>query len=195
MCVCVCVCVCARSWKWLNSCLISTDLILITHTATQPSACSQSADHSLPACPDCRWYEMSCLILRDPSHGINLQTCSQPTFVPSQYVMAAQDQTPSDYPLRWAGLAVTIGQVGGCGGELGRNWILIFCQPRWGGTEMRGANLEKIDCSAHITLSLWILKPAASCHWAPHCFIFIVFLSPFLCGYWHIVTLFCIINC
>ncbi|KAK7116149.1 protein PRRC1-A-like isoform X2 [Littorina saxatilis] len=60
--------------------------------------------------PD-KWYEMSCLILRDPVHGINLETCSQPTFIPSEYIMAAQDQTPADYPLRWAGLAVTIGQV------------------------------------------------------------------------------------
>ena len=54
---------------------------------------------------------MSCLILRDTAHDLTLQTCSQPTFVPSHYVMAAQDQTPADYPLRWAGLAVTIGQV------------------------------------------------------------------------------------
>lgn len=60
--------------------------------------------------PD-RWYEMSCLILRDSSHGIELQMCSQPTFIPSKYIMTAQDQTPSDYPLRWSGLAITIGQV------------------------------------------------------------------------------------
>ncbi|KAL8577879.1 hypothetical protein ACOMHN_018684 [Nucella lapillus] len=60
--------------------------------------------------PD-KWYEMSCLLLRDPVHQITLQTCSQPTFVPARYVMTAQDLTPSDYPLRWSGLSATIGQV------------------------------------------------------------------------------------
>ena len=61
---------------------------------------------------------MSCLILRDSTNSISLQTCSQPTFIPAQYVMAAQDQTPSDYPLRWSGLSATIGQVG-CPGHSG----------------------------------------------------------------------------
>ncbi|KAK7499741.1 hypothetical protein BaRGS_00009082 [Batillaria attramentaria] len=60
--------------------------------------------------PD-RWYEMSCLVLTDPANRIELQTCSQPTLIPTQYVMAAQDRTPNDYPLRWSGLAVPIGQV------------------------------------------------------------------------------------
>ena len=31
--------------------------------------------------------------------------------VPAEYVMAAQDETPSDYTLRWSGLAVTVGQI------------------------------------------------------------------------------------
>ncbi|XP_035827309.1 protein PRRC1 [Aplysia californica] len=60
--------------------------------------------------PD-RWFEMSCLVLKDPSHGIELQTFSQPTLIPAEYVLKAQDKTPSDYPLKWAGLAVTIGEV------------------------------------------------------------------------------------
>ncbi|RUS78455.1 hypothetical protein EGW08_013778 [Elysia chlorotica] len=60
--------------------------------------------------PD-RWFEMSCLLLKDPSHGIEVQTFSQPTFIPTEYVLTAQDKTPLDYPLRWSGLAVTIGEV------------------------------------------------------------------------------------
>ncbi|GFR97405.1 protein PRRC1-like [Elysia marginata] len=60
--------------------------------------------------PD-RWFEMSCLLLKDPSHGIEVQTFSQPTHIPTEYVLTAQDKTPSDYPLRWSGLAVTIGEV------------------------------------------------------------------------------------
>lgn len=60
--------------------------------------------------PD-RWFEMSCLLLKDSSHGIEVQTFSQPTHIPTEYVLTAQDQTPSDYPLRWSGLAKTIGEV------------------------------------------------------------------------------------
>ncbi|KAH9520143.1 Protein PRRC1-A [Bulinus truncatus] len=60
--------------------------------------------------PD-RWFELSCLVLKDLSHGIDLQTFSQPTPIPTEYVLTAQDKTSTDYPLRWAGLSVTIGEV------------------------------------------------------------------------------------
>ncbi|XP_061164298.1 protein PRRC1-like [Saccostrea echinata] len=60
--------------------------------------------------PD-RWYEMSCLIIQDPANRVELQTFSQPTPLPAEYILQAQDRTPSDYPLRWAGLAVSIGQI------------------------------------------------------------------------------------
>ena len=54
---------------------------------------------------------MSCLVLQDPVHRIDLQTFSQPSPIPAEYILKAQDRTPADYPLRWLGLAVTIGQV------------------------------------------------------------------------------------
>lgn len=54
---------------------------------------------------------MSCLLFQDPKHRIELQTFSQPTPIPAEYILKAQDATPSDYPQRWAGLKVTIGQV------------------------------------------------------------------------------------
>lgn len=57
------------------------------------------------------WFEMSCLHLQDPAHNITVTTYSQPTPIPTSYILTAQDRTPSDYPLRWSGLAVTIGQV------------------------------------------------------------------------------------
>ncbi|KAL3865794.1 hypothetical protein ACJMK2_043148 [Sinanodonta woodiana] len=60
--------------------------------------------------PD-RWYEMSCLVLKDSEHRIDLQVFSQPTPIPAEYILTAQDRTPSDYPLRWSGLAVSIGYV------------------------------------------------------------------------------------
>lgn len=54
---------------------------------------------------------MSCLILQDPAHRIELRAFSQPAAIPAEYILQAQDRTPSDYPLRWAGLAVSIGQI------------------------------------------------------------------------------------
>jgi len=54
---------------------------------------------------------MTCLILRDPTHRVELQTFSQPTPIPTEYILRAQDSTASDYPLRWSGLAKSIGQV------------------------------------------------------------------------------------
>ncbi|XP_052282562.1 protein PRRC1-A-like isoform X1 [Dreissena polymorpha] len=60
--------------------------------------------------PD-RWYELSCLILQDPVHRIDLQTFSQPAPIPAEYILKIQDQTDKDYPLRWSGFSVTVGQV------------------------------------------------------------------------------------
>ncbi|XP_023241446.1 protein PRRC1-like [Centruroides sculpturatus] len=58
-----------------------------------------------------RWYDIGCLVLHDPRANITLHTYTQATPIPSEYILQAQDQTPPDYPLRWSGLAVTIGQV------------------------------------------------------------------------------------
>ncbi|XP_014662244.1 PREDICTED: protein PRRC1-like [Priapulus caudatus] len=60
--------------------------------------------------PD-RWYNVDCLLLQDPGHSIELQTYAQAVPVPIEYVMEAQDNTPSDYALGWSGLSITIGQV------------------------------------------------------------------------------------
>ena len=62
-------------------------------------------------CFTCRWYDMGCIVLKDPEHNIELQVFTQAVPVPTEYVLSAQDQTPSDYNLRWSGLSVTIGQV------------------------------------------------------------------------------------
>ena len=58
-----------------------------------------------------RWYDISCIVLKDPANNIQLEIFSQATPVPSEYVELAKEQTSSDYNLRWSGLAVTIGQV------------------------------------------------------------------------------------
>ncbi|XP_048359984.1 protein PRRC1 isoform X2 [Sphaerodactylus townsendi] len=60
--------------------------------------------------PD-RWFDIGCLIVEDPIHGIHLETFTQATPVPLEYVQQAQSLTPQDYNLRWSGLLVTVGEV------------------------------------------------------------------------------------
>jgi len=58
-----------------------------------------------------RWYDIACLMLRDPVNNITIQTFSQPTPVNLEYVQQAQSETGKDFPLSWSGFAVTVGQV------------------------------------------------------------------------------------
>lgn len=58
-----------------------------------------------------RWFDIGCIVLSDPVHHISLEVFTQATPVPSEHVLQAQSLTPSDYSLRWSGLAVTVGEV------------------------------------------------------------------------------------
>ncbi|XP_063996432.1 protein PRRC1 [Pogoniulus pusillus] len=60
--------------------------------------------------PD-KWFDIGCLIIDDPIHGIHLEAFTQATPVPLQYVQQAKSLTPQDYNLRWSGLLVTVGEV------------------------------------------------------------------------------------
>ncbi|KFP64147.1 Protein PRRC1, partial [Cariama cristata] len=73
--------------------------------------------------PD-KWFDIGCLIIEDPIHGIHLEAFTQATPVPlhffcnfklsiitSQNVLQAKSLTPQDYSLRWSGLLVTVGEV------------------------------------------------------------------------------------
>ncbi|KAK4307571.1 hypothetical protein Pmani_020715 [Petrolisthes manimaculis] len=60
--------------------------------------------------PDC-WYDLGVLLLDDPGEDIILQTYTQVTPVPPDFVKQAQSSTPSDYPHRNTGLATTVGQI------------------------------------------------------------------------------------
>lgn len=60
--------------------------------------------------PD-KWFDIGCLIVEDPAHGIHLETFTQATPVPLEFVQQAQSLTPQDYHLRWSGLLVTVGEV------------------------------------------------------------------------------------
>ncbi|XP_026763179.1 protein PRRC1-like [Galleria mellonella] len=60
--------------------------------------------------PD-RWYELSLLVLSQPSLGIELQLQSQGTPVPAAALAALAAATPADYAHAQTGYSVTIGSV------------------------------------------------------------------------------------
>ncbi|NXW09686.1 PRRC1 protein, partial [Fregetta grallaria] len=62
-------------------------------------------------CKERVWFDIGCLIIEDPIHGIHLEAFTQATPVPLQYVQQAKSLTPQDYNLRWSGLLVTVGEV------------------------------------------------------------------------------------
>lgn len=59
------------------------------------------------------WFDVHCLVLKDDANGLSLHTFGQATPVPAEFIAEIQDRTPADYPLRWCGLAVTVGEVAG----------------------------------------------------------------------------------
>lgn len=60
--------------------------------------------------PD-KWFDIGCLILEDPGHGIRIEMFTQSTPLALEYVQQAQSLTPPDYSLRWSGLLVPVGEV------------------------------------------------------------------------------------
>ncbi|XP_028274364.1 protein PRRC1 [Parambassis ranga] len=60
--------------------------------------------------PD-KWFDIGCLILEDPGHGIRIEVFTQATPLALDHIQQAQSMTPPDYSLRWSGLIVTVGEV------------------------------------------------------------------------------------
>ncbi|XP_068608876.1 protein PRRC1 [Brachionichthys hirsutus] len=60
--------------------------------------------------PD-KWFDIGCLLLEDPGHGVRIEVFTQATPLDLDLVQQAQALTPPDYSLRWSGLLVTVGEV------------------------------------------------------------------------------------
>ncbi|KAF7997347.1 hypothetical protein HCN44_005624 [Aphidius gifuensis] len=60
---------------------------------------------------DDKWYELAVILMEDKKNNVNLQTFSQMTPVPSQFVEIAKTETPDDYPLITLGLAISIDEL------------------------------------------------------------------------------------
>lgn len=60
--------------------------------------------------PEC-WYELGLLLLDDPGEDIILQTYTQVTPVPPDFVTQARAATKDDYPFKTSGFAATVGHI------------------------------------------------------------------------------------
>ncbi|KAK8729665.1 hypothetical protein OTU49_008257 [Cherax quadricarinatus] len=60
--------------------------------------------------PDC-WFDLGFLLLDDPGEDIVLQTYTQVTPVPLDFVNQARNSTPKDYVFKNSGFTTTIGQI------------------------------------------------------------------------------------
>lgn len=59
---------------------------------------------------DC-WFDLGLLLLDDPGEDILLQTYTQVTPIPPDFITQARNATPEDYPFKDSGFAVTVGQI------------------------------------------------------------------------------------
>ena len=57
------------------------------------------------------YFDLGYVLLSDPLNSIELHLFTQAIPVPIEYVYQARDRTPTDYPLKWSGYMVTIGEI------------------------------------------------------------------------------------
>ena len=60
--------------------------------------------------PD-HWFDVACILLDDPENNIKFEVFSLAVPVDADIIADMQKATPTDYDLRWSGLAVTIGET------------------------------------------------------------------------------------
>lgn len=74
------------------------------------------------------WYDIGVLLLDDPYHDVILQTFTQSTSIPLEWVEALRAGTPPDYPESGTGFAITIGQVAASKLQVERSaWQEAWC--------------------------------------------------------------------
>lgn len=57
------------------------------------------------------YFDLGYVLLSDPLNSIELHLFTQAIPVPIEYVYQARDRTPVDYPLKWSGYMVTVGEI------------------------------------------------------------------------------------
>ncbi|CAF2845729.1 unnamed protein product [Rotaria sp. Silwood2] len=77
----------------------------------QPDQCVVSIENFIAELVPDMYFDLGYVLLSDPSNSIELHLFTQAIPVPIEYVYQARDRTPADYPLKWSGYMVTIGEI------------------------------------------------------------------------------------
>ncbi|XP_076044990.1 protein PRRC1-like [Oratosquilla oratoria] len=93
------------------------------------------------------WYDMGLLLIDDPGQDILLQTYTQVTPIPAEYVTQARASTPEDYPLKSSGFATTIGEVA--------SQVLQVHHSQWQETVCGVPRREMVTLAARVLASLY----------------------------------------
>ncbi|CAF1450303.1 unnamed protein product [Adineta steineri] len=77
----------------------------------RPDQCIVSIENFIAELVPDMYFDLGYVLLSDPLNSIELHLFTQAIPVPIEYVYQARDRTPADYPLKWSGYMVTIGEI------------------------------------------------------------------------------------
>ncbi|CAF0973120.1 unnamed protein product [Adineta ricciae] len=77
----------------------------------RPDQCVVSIENFIAELVPDMYFDLGYVLLSDPLNSIELHLFTQAIPVPIEYVYQARDRTPADYPLKWSGYMVTVGEV------------------------------------------------------------------------------------
>ncbi|ESN93308.1 hypothetical protein HELRODRAFT_88976, partial [Helobdella robusta] len=92
-----------------------------------------------------QWFFIGCLTLKDPLRNIDVSTFTQAIPLNPAFVQLAQEFTPTDYDLRWSGLAVSVGET--------INRSLPHVHPTFWHKDIAGVTLRTMVYQAAIALA------------------------------------------
>lgn len=76
-----------------------------------PDQCVVSIENFIAELVPDMYFDLGYVLLSDPQNSIELHLFTQAIPVPIEYVYQARDRTPADYPLKWSGYMVTVGEM------------------------------------------------------------------------------------
>ncbi|CAF3493514.1 unnamed protein product [Rotaria socialis] len=77
----------------------------------RPDQCVVSIENFIAELVPDMYFDLGYVLLSDPLNSIELHLFTQAIPIPIEYVYQARDRTPADYPLKWSGYMVTIGEI------------------------------------------------------------------------------------
>jgi hypothetical protein len=77
----------------------------------RPDQCIVSIENFIAELVPDMYFDLGYVLLSDPLNSIELHLFTQAIPIPIEYVYQARDRTPADYPLKWSGYMVTVGEI------------------------------------------------------------------------------------